>query len=71
MQHPKALLTVVSLTAGGGICLYTFTMYMQKVFVNAAGLTIDAANNAMLAAMLVSMRERPCVSDRSVIPLAG
>jgi MFS family permease len=48
-RHPGALFVVVSLTAGGGLCLYTFTTYMQKFLVNTAGLEIEIASNVMLA----------------------
>src|SRR5690606_38990737 len=40
LRHPKALFIVMSLTAGGGLCLYTFTTYMQKYLVNTAGMDI-------------------------------
>lgn len=67
LQHPKALFAVISLTAGGGVCLYTFTTYMQKFLVNTAGLDIDAASRVMLAAMLGFMLLQPvmgALSDR-------
>ncbi len=52
LRHPKALFIVMSLTAGGGLCLYTFTTYMQKFLVNTAGMDIKTVSNVMLAAML-------------------
>lgn len=67
LQHPKALFVVVSLTAGGGVCLYTFTTYMQKFLVNTTGLEIKTASNAMLAAMIGFMLLQPvmgALSDR-------
>lgn len=66
-RHPGALLVVVLLTASGGLCLYTFTTYMQKFLVNTAGLDIEVASNVMLAAMLVFMLLQPAMgalSDR-------
>jgi MHS family alpha-ketoglutarate permease-like MFS transporter len=67
LQHPKALFTVMSLTAGGGLCLYTFTTYMQKFLVNTAGFDIKLTSNVMLAAMLGFMCLQPAMgalSDR-------
>jgi len=66
-RHPKSLFIVVSLTAGGGVCLYTFTTYMQKFLVNTAGLDIKVTSNVMLAAMLGFMLLQPvmgALSDR-------
>jgi metabolite-proton symporter len=67
LRHPKALLVVMSLTAGGGLCLYTFTTYMQKFLVNTAGMDIKTVSNVMLAAMLGFMLLQPAMgalSDR-------
>nr|WP_235936849.1 MFS transporter [Steroidobacter agaridevorans] len=67
LRHPKALLVVMSLTAGGGLCLYTFTTYMQKFLVNTAGMDIELTSNVMLAAMLGFMLLQPAMgalSDR-------
>lgn len=67
LRHPKALLVVMSLTAGGGLCLYTFTTYMQKFLVNTAGMDIKTTSNVMLAAMLGFMMLQPAMgalSDR-------
>jgi MHS family alpha-ketoglutarate permease-like MFS transporter len=66
-RHPRALFIVVALTAGGGLCLYTFTTYMQKFLVNTAGLDIGVASIVMLAAMLGFMLLQPAMgalSDR-------
>jgi MHS family alpha-ketoglutarate permease-like MFS transporter len=66
-RHPGAMFVVVSLTAGGGLCLYTFTTYMQKFLVNTVGLDIAVASNVMLAAMLGFMLLQPAMgalSDR-------
>jgi len=67
LRHPKALFVVMSLTAGGGLCLYTFTTYMQKFLVNTAGMDIKLTSNVMLAAMLGFMLLQPAMgalSDR-------
>ena len=67
LRHPKALFVVMSLTAGGGLCLYTFTTYMQKFLVNTAGMDIKTTSNVMLAAMFGFMLLQPAMgalSDR-------
>ncbi len=35
-KHPRALFTVMALSAGGALSLYSFTTYMQKYLVNTA-----------------------------------
>ena len=37
LEHRRALLVVLGLTAGGSLAFYTFTTYMQKFLVNTAG----------------------------------
>ncbi len=67
IRHPKALFVVMSLTAGGGLCLYTFTTYMQKFLVNTAGMDIKTTSSVMLAAMFGFMLLQPAMgalSDR-------
>lgn len=67
LRHPKALLTVMSLTASGGLCLYTFTTYMQKFLVNTAGMDVKTVSEVMLAAMIGFMLLQPAIgalSDR-------
>ena len=56
---------MVSLTAGGGVCLYTFTTYMQKFLVNTAGLDVGTASNVMLAAMVGFMVLQPAIGALS------
>ncbi|MBL0889715.1 MAG: MFS transporter [Gemmatimonadaceae bacterium] len=41
--HPRAVFTVVGLTAGGTVAFYTFTTYAQKYLVNTAGFTAQQA----------------------------
>jgi MHS family alpha-ketoglutarate permease-like MFS transporter len=67
VRHRSALLVVLLLTAGGGVCLYTFTTYMQKFLVNTAGMSIGTASRVMLAALVVFMVLQPlmgALSDR-------
>jgi MHS family alpha-ketoglutarate permease-like MFS transporter len=37
VEYPRETLTVMALTAAGGLGFYTFTAYMQKLLVNSAG----------------------------------
>lgn len=67
LRHPQALFAVMALTAGGGLCLYTFTTYMQKFLVNTAGMDVKTVSEVMLAAMIGFMLLQPAVgalSDR-------
>jgi MFS family permease len=64
-RHPEALLTVMALTAGGGVCLYTFTIYMQKFLVNTTGLDIESASWVMLVAMPGFMLLQPAMGALS------
>jgi len=41
--HPRAVFTVVGLTAGGTVAFYTFTTYAQKYLVNTAGFSAQQA----------------------------
>ena len=66
-QHPRAVLTVVGLTAGGTVAFYTFTTYAQKFLVNTAGFTRSDATTASAASLLLFMCIQPIVgaiSDR-------
>ncbi len=56
-QHPRQVLTVVGLTAGGTLAFYTFTTYMQKFLVNTAGFskpdaTLISAGSLILFTLL-------------------
>lgn len=67
VKHPKALLTVVSLTAGGAVCIYTFTTYMQKYLVNTSGMEVRTVSTVMTAATIYFMLLQPAIgalSDR-------
>jgi len=39
-EHPREVLIVLGLTAGGSLAFYTFTTYMQQYLVNTVGLTL-------------------------------
>lgn len=67
LQHPRAVLTVVGLTAGGTVAFYTFTTYAQKFLVNTAGFTAKEATFINAVTLLVYMALQPAVgalSDR-------
>ncbi|WP_310496390.1 MFS transporter [Sandarakinorhabdus sp.] len=59
MAHPRALAIVLALTAGGSLCFYTFTTYMQKYLVLSAGWTKAEATNASALALLCYMLMQP------------
>jgi MHS family alpha-ketoglutarate permease-like MFS transporter len=65
--HPRAVATVVGLTAGGTVAFYTFTAYAQKFLVNSAGFTRADATFVSAASLFVFMLLQPPVgalSDR-------
>ncbi len=67
MAHPRAVLTVVGLTAGGTVAFYTFTTYAQKFLVNTAGFSKTDATYINAVSLLVYMLLQPLVgalSDR-------
>lgn len=43
-RYPKETLTVMALTAAGGLGFYTYTAYMQKLLVNSAGFSKPMAS---------------------------
>jgi len=51
-RHPRAILIVVGLTAGGTTCFYTYTTYMQKFLKLSVGLS-DNQTTLVSAATLV------------------
>lgn len=66
-NHKAAFLTVIGYTAGGSLCFYTFTTYMQKYLVNSAGMSIKTASNVMTVSLLAYMVMQPffgALSDR-------
>jgi MHS family alpha-ketoglutarate permease-like MFS transporter len=67
MEHPRAVLTVVGLTAGGTVAFYTFTTYAQKFLVNTVGFTAQQATFINAVTLLVYLCLQPLVgalSDR-------
>jgi MFS transporter, MHS family, alpha-ketoglutarate permease len=67
MKHKRALLTVISFTAGGSLIFYTFTTYMQKYLVNTAGMNAKTASAVMTCALFAYMLMQPlfgALSDR-------
>ncbi len=67
LAHPRALWTVLALTAGGSTAFYTFTTYMQKYLVLSAGWTKPDATNVSALALLGYAALQPAVgalSDR-------
>ncbi|MBC9179369.1 MFS family transporter [Pseudoroseomonas ludipueritiae] len=67
LKHPKPLLQVIGLTAGGSLAFYTYTTYMQKFLVNSAGFTVERASGTMVAVLFCYMCLQPAIgalSDR-------
>jgi MHS family alpha-ketoglutarate permease-like MFS transporter len=65
--HPRALWTVLALTAGGSLAFYTFTTYMQKYLVLSAGWSKGQATNVSALALFGYMILQPlfgALSDR-------
>jgi MHS family alpha-ketoglutarate permease-like MFS transporter len=58
-KHRSALLKVFAYTAGGSLCFYTFTTYMQKYLVNTAGLSVASASMVMTSALLAYLAMQP------------
>lgn len=65
LAHPRAVLTVVGLTAGGTVAFYTFTTYAQKFLVNTAGFTKPEATRVSALVLLVYMLVQPLVGGLS------
>ena len=66
-HHPKQVLTVIAMTAGGTLAFYAYSTYMQKFLVNTAGFGRETATGIMAAALLVYMLLQPIagwLSDR-------
>jgi MHS family alpha-ketoglutarate permease-like MFS transporter len=59
LAHPKELLIVLALTAGGSLWFYTFTTYMQKYLVLTAGWSKEAATSASAVALFAYMLMQP------------
>jgi len=66
-EHPRAVLTVIGLTAGGTVAFYTFTTYAQKFLVNTAGFTKADATLVSAMSLALFMLVQPVIgalSDR-------
>lgn len=61
LLHPRAILTVVGLTAGGTVAFYTFTTYAQKFLVNTTGFSRETASLVAAGSLLVFMLLQPLV----------
>jgi len=58
-QHPRPVLLVMGLTAGGSLSFYVFTTYMQKYLVNTAGMPVRTVSATMAVVLLVFMCLQP------------
>jgi len=67
MAHPRELLIVLALTAGGSLWFYTFTTYMQKYLVLSAGWTKQEATSSSAIALLAYMAMQPLFGAASDI----
>lgn len=65
IRHPTALFTVVAITAGGAMCFYTFTTYMQKYLVNTAGMNVRTVSLIMVVALIFYMLMMPVIGNLS------
>ena len=69
--HPRAVLTVIGLTAGGTVAFYTFTTYAQKFLVNTAGFTKADASLVSAMSLVVFMLVQPIVGAISDVVVAA
>lgn len=67
MGHPRELLIVLALTAGGSLWFYTFTTYMQKYLVLSAGWSKQEATSTSAIALLAYMAMQPLFGAASDI----
>jgi MFS transporter, MHS family, alpha-ketoglutarate permease len=67
LQHPRLLVIVFFMAAGGNVAFYTFTTYMQKYLVIAKGYSAAQASMVVAAALCFFMCLQPIagsISDR-------
>ena len=67
LRHPKLVLIVFFMAAGGNVAFYTFTTYMQKYLVASAGFAKQQASLIVAAALFLFMCAQPiagALSDR-------
>lgn len=58
-QHPRPVLLVMGLTAGGSLSFYVFTTYMQKYLVNTAGMPVRTVSATMAVVLFIYMCLQP------------
>ena len=66
-HHPREVLTVLLMTAGGTLAFYAYSTYMQKFLVNTAHFSRESATAIMAAALFLYMLLQPAagaLSDR-------
>ncbi|UZK69488.1 MFS transporter [Sphingomonas sp. S1-29] len=66
-HHPRETMTVLSLTAGGTLAFYAYSIYMQKFLVNTSGFDRETASAINAASLFLFMLLQPAVgalSDR-------
>jgi MHS family alpha-ketoglutarate permease-like MFS transporter len=66
-EYPRETMTVIALTAAGGVGFYTYTTYMQKLLVNSAGFEKGVASAVMTVLLTAFMVLPPIagwVADR-------
>jgi len=66
-RHPREVLLVMALTAGGTLAFYAYSTYMQKFLVNSAGFGRQTATAIMASALFIYMLLQPMagwLSDR-------
>jgi len=66
-QHRKSVALVLMFTVGGSLYFYTFTTYLQKIFVNSAGMDPKTVSVLVFAILLVTTVLQPvfgAMSDR-------
>ncbi len=64
-KNRRAFVMVLGFTAGGSLCFYTFTTYMQKYLVNTAGMHAKTASLVMTAALFLFMLMQPIIGGLS------
>jgi MFS transporter, MHS family, alpha-ketoglutarate permease len=66
-HHPREVLLVIAITAGGTAAFYTYTIYLQKFLVNTSGFDRATASQIMTAALALMLLLQPVagrLSDR-------
>ncbi len=59
LEHPREVLTVLGLTAGGSMVFYVYTTYMQKFLTNTAGFSKDQATEISALSLIAFMVAQP------------